>query len=93
MIWFYLTAFILLLGAELNAVIAQAKVPEQLAQTAEEGSPQAAALQAKSGAAHTKSRHGPTRLVLALVQVAVGAVAVWKFATRQRAGATSTQST
>jgi YihY family inner membrane protein len=37
LIWFYLTGFILLLGAEINAITAQEVVPEELPQTEEEG--------------------------------------------------------
>jgi membrane protein len=37
LIWFYLTAFILVLGGEINAVVAQEAVPEELPQSPEEG--------------------------------------------------------
>jgi membrane protein len=37
MVWFYLTAYLLLLGAELNALLAQEAAPEKLPQTAAEG--------------------------------------------------------
>jgi membrane protein len=37
LIWFYITSLILLLGAQLNAVIAQEAVPEKLPQTPAEG--------------------------------------------------------
>lgn len=37
LIWFYITGLILLLGAQLNAVVAQEAVPEKLPETAAEG--------------------------------------------------------
>lgn len=37
LVWFYLTAFLLLLGAEINVLLAQELAPEELPQTAAEG--------------------------------------------------------
>jgi membrane protein len=37
LIWLYLTSFLLMLGAEINAVLAQEEAPEKLPQTAGEG--------------------------------------------------------
>ena len=37
LIWLYLTSFLLMLGAEINAVLAQEEIPEKLPQTPEEG--------------------------------------------------------
>jgi membrane protein len=37
LVWIYLTSLLLMLGAEINAVIAQEEVPEKLPQTAAEG--------------------------------------------------------
>ena len=37
LIWFYFTAYLLLIGAELNAILAQESAPEELPQTAAEG--------------------------------------------------------
>jgi membrane protein len=37
LVWFYMTSFILMLGAEINAVLVQEVVPEELPQTEEEG--------------------------------------------------------
>lgn len=37
LIWFYMTSFILLIGAEINAVLVQETKPEELPQTEEEG--------------------------------------------------------
>jgi membrane protein len=37
LVWIYLTSFLLMLGVEINAVIAQEEVPEKLPQTADEG--------------------------------------------------------
>jgi membrane protein len=92
MVWFYITAFILLLGAELNAVIAQEEVPHELARDAAPDSPQARALRGKELVQEKGGRRPLRRFAVIGAEVLVGAFALWKLATRQRARA-STQST
>jgi membrane protein len=56
--WFYLTSFILLLGAELNAVLAEEEVPDKLPQTEAEGATPGKALE-RSGAEESRPAADP----------------------------------
>jgi membrane protein len=47
LVWFYLTSFLLVLGVEINAVLAEGETPEQLPQTPAEGATTGTAAQSR----------------------------------------------
>ena len=55
LIWFYMTSFILMVGAEINAVLVQENAPEELPQTREEGRTDETIPDGKEGEAAAKN--------------------------------------
>lgn len=58
--WFYLTSFLFMLGAEINAVLAQEEIPEKLPDTPEEGATPDTVPPHKEGEVRAKQGAGAT---------------------------------